>query len=95
MLSIRLSRIGKKNKPMYRLVISEKTKDPYGDVLEILGSYNPFSKELVAKEDRIKHWIEKGAQMTITVSNLLINKGIVKGEKAKMTKAKTKKKEKK
>jgi len=81
MLKIRLSRIGKKNMPMYRLIISEASKDPYGRALEILGSWNPHSKELVAKNDRINHWISKGAQMSPTVNNLLIDKGVVKGEK--------------
>ncbi len=51
MLTIRLSRIGKKKKPMYRLIISEKARDTYGKALEILGSYNPFSKELITKKD--------------------------------------------
>lgn len=92
MLTIRLSRIGKKHAPMYRLIISEKTKDPYGRALEILGSYNPTSKELVAKADRIEYWISKGAQMSPTVNNLLIQKEVIKGEKVKASKAGTKKK---
>ncbi len=79
--------MGKKNKPMYRLIISEKGRDPYGRSLEILGSYNPHSKELQAKADRIKYWIEKGAQMSPTVNNLLIGKDIIKGEKVKASKA--------
>lgn len=81
MLTIRLSRIGKKKKPMYRLIISEKSRDPYGRALEILGSYNPFSKELVSKADRIKYWLGEGAQMSQTVSNLLIDKKVIEGEK--------------
>lgn len=91
MLTIRLSRIGKKNKPMYRLVISEKARDPYGRALEILGSYNPYSKDLQVKGDRIKHWISVGAQMSPSVNNLLIEKGIVEGNKAKSHKVNTKK----
>lgn len=80
---------------MYRLIISEKSKDLYGDVLEILGFYNPFSKELQTKEDRIKYWISKGAKMSATVNNMLVGKKIVAGEKAKASVARTKKKEKK
>jgi len=86
MLTIRLSRIGKKNMQMYRLIISEKTKDPYGDSLEILGSYNPFSKDLQVKEDRLKYWLSKGTKMSDTVNNLLIKKGIIKGEVIKVIK---------
>lgn len=92
MLTIRLSRVGKKNAPMYRLIISEKSKDPYGKVLEILGSYNPHSKELQAKADRIKYWLGKGSGISPTVNNLLIEKGIIEGEKMKASIARKKKK---
>jgi small subunit ribosomal protein S16 len=95
MLTIRLSRIGKKNAPMYRLIISENARDPWGKSLEILGSYNPYSKELQAKADRIKYWISKGAQMSPTVNNLLLDKKIIEGKKKKASTAKAKKKEKK
>jgi small subunit ribosomal protein S16 len=81
MLKIRLSRIGKKNKPMYRLTISENARDPYGKALEILGSYNPYTKELDVKKDRIEHWIQKGAQLTPTTNNLLIENKVIKGDK--------------
>ncbi len=93
MLMIRLSRIGKKGYPTYRLVISEKQRDPYGKALEILGSYNPHSKDLQAKADRIKHWISMGAQMSDTVNNLLVSKKVIEGKKTKSPLAKTKKKE--
>lgn len=81
MLKIRLSRIGKKNKPMYRLTVSEGARDLYGRALEILGSYNPHTKDLVAKEDRIKHWLSVGAQPSATVNNILVDKKIIKAEK--------------
>ncbi len=81
MLTIRLSRIGKKKKPMYRLVISENAKDTQGRALEILGSYNPFTKELTVEKDRIEHWIANGSKMSPSVNNLLIEKNIIKGEK--------------
>lgn len=86
MLTIRLSRIGKKNKPMYRLIIAEKARDPHGRALEILGSYNPYTKELKAKNDRIKYWLSKGSQTSPTVNNLLIDKGVIEGKKVKASK---------
>jgi small subunit ribosomal protein S16 len=92
MLTIRLSRIGKKNKPMYRLTISEKARDTYGRALEILGSYNPYTKELQAKADRINYWLNQGSGMSPTVNNLLIDKGIIKGKKIKASKMRKKKK---
>ncbi|MFA6995384.1 MAG: 30S ribosomal protein S16 [Patescibacteria group bacterium] len=82
MLAIKLAKTGKTNKKMFRLIVSEKCRDPYGDVLEILGSYNPHSKELATKTDRIKYWLSKGAQMTATVNNLLVEKKIIEGKKA-------------
>ena len=87
MLTIKLSQRGKKNKRMFRLIISEKSRDPFGRVLETLGSYNPHSKELIAKGERINYWISKGAQMTPTVNNLLIENKIVDGEKKVSSKA--------
>lgn len=87
MLMIKLAKIGKTNKKVFRLIISEKGRDPYGRALEILGSYNPYSKELQAKSERINYWIEKGAGMTSSVNNLLVGKDIVKGDKVKASKA--------
>lgn len=81
MLTIKLAKIGKTNKKMFRIVICEKTKDPYGKALEILGSYNPYSKELKVKADRVKHWISKGAAMTPSINNLFITNKIVEGKK--------------
>lgn len=88
MLAIKLAKTGKTNKKMFRVIISEKSRDPYGDVLEILGSYNPHSKELAVKTDRIQYWLGKGAQMTATINNLLIEKKIITGEKKTASKAK-------
>lgn len=81
MLMIKLSKIGKTNKKVFRLIISEKGRDPYGDNLEILGSYNPYTKDLQAKTDRIQYWIGKGAGMTASINNLLVTKGIIEGKK--------------
>jgi len=92
MLIIRLSRIGKKNKPVYRVLISEKKKDLYGDSLEILGSYNPHTKELKIKADRTKYWLSKGAGMSPTVNNLLLEKKIIEGKKVKASKDRKNKK---
>jgi len=89
MLTIKLAKVGKTNKKMFRIIISEKSKDPYGRALEILGSYNPYSKELVIKADRVKHWISKGSSMTPSVNNLLIEKKIIEGKKEKGSKVGT------
>lgn len=90
MLIIRLQRKGKHKNPVYRVVINEKTKTPQSNILEILGNYNPHTNEFVAKADRVKHWISMGAQTSGTIHNLLVAKGIIKGEKIKVWKAKKK-----
>lgn len=86
MLAIRLSRVGKKNKPLYRVIISEKARDLYGHALEILGSYNPHTKELKINAEKTKYWISKGAGMSETVNNLLIEKKIIEGKRVKASK---------
>lgn len=83
MLRIKLSRRGKKKQPIYRILVMEKSKDPWGTFLENVGTYNPRDKEnkVTLVEDRIKHWISVGAQPTPTVHNLLVDAGIIKEKK--------------
>ena len=89
MLTIKLAKVGKTNKKMFRIIISEKSKDPYGRALEILGSYNPYSKELKVKADRVKHWISKGSAMTPSINNLFLDNKIIEGKKEKNSKVGT------
>ena len=93
MLTIRLSRVGKRKQPTYRLIVLEKSKDPWGDCLEIFGHLNPRAKDakLILKEDRLRHWLSKGAQLSDTVHNLLIAQGLIKGEKRRIVKLSQKK----
>ncbi|MCH8049572.1 30S ribosomal protein S16 [Patescibacteria group bacterium] len=83
MLTIRLSRIGKRHQPRYRVVVMEKQKDPWAPAIEILGLYNPLTepRTIELKEDRIKHWLDQGAQPSATVHNLLVDAGMIKAEK--------------
>ncbi len=88
MLMLRLSRVGKKGQPSYRLLVSEKSKDPWGTSREILGTYHPRRDpvEINFKADRVKYWLSKGAQASDTVWNLLIDQKILEGEKRKTVK---------
>lgn len=88
MLRIRLQRVGRKKAPSYRLIVSERTKDPYAGGIEILGHYNPVAqpKILELKADRIQHWIAQGAQPSNTVANILMREGILTGKKQKSVK---------
>lgn len=81
MLKIRLTRRGKKNKAFFRVVVAEHTSPIKGKFLENLGFLNPHTKEKEFKADRIKYWIEKGAQCSDSMHNLLVADGIVKGPK--------------
>lgn len=81
MLTIRLARVGKKNKAQFQIVLQEHAIAPGGRHVEVLGSYDPHSKATVLKEEKIKYWLSKGAQASPTVHNLLVSKNIVSGKK--------------
>jgi small subunit ribosomal protein S16 len=76
--TIRLVRKGKKNRPFFRIVAISKKKDGRGDVLEILGHYDPIPKEKIIeiKEDRVQYWFSVGAKPSPTVKSLMKKKGI-------------------
>lgn len=92
MLTIKLSRTGKKKHPLYRLVVLEKARDPWGRHLENLGTYDPHAKKAELKAERIRYWIGQGAKMTATVNNLLISQNVLSGEKVRASKSKLGKK---
>jgi small subunit ribosomal protein S16 len=92
MLVIRLFRTGKKKQPSYKVVVTDKKNPPQGGkFVEQLGFYNPLTKEKSFEHERIKHWLEVGAQPSDTVYNILINEDIIKGEKKKVVFKKSKK----
>ncbi len=95
MLILRFIRIGRKNDPSFRLVVTEKTRPPRsGFSVENLGFYNPVKKTTQLNEERIKYWISKGAKLSDTVNNLLVKNKVIPGEKIDVH-AKSKKTEKK
>ena len=78
MLAIRLSRIGKKKHPFYRIVVTEKTRPRSGRFVEIVGTYNPLKKpaEVKLNAERLKYWLGCGAQPSDTVRSFLRNQKI-------------------
>lgn len=88
MLKIRLQRIGKKNQPSYRVVLVEHTFRPQGKYIEDLGSYNPKSKQKQFNKERILYWISKGAQVSPTMHNFLVDEKIIDKAKVKAWKPK-------
>ena len=95
MLRIRLSRVGKKNKAQFRVTVADGRRSPTGKFIEILGHYNPHTKEKVFKNDRIEYWISKGAKPSPTIHNFLVDAKIIKGEKVRSWKPKKKEEDKK
>lgn len=83
MLKIRLQRIGRKHEPVFRLVLTDsKNSTKSGKYLETLGNYDARRGEkAVLKTDRIAYWMSKGAQVSGTVHNMLVDNKIVNGKK--------------
>ena len=81
MLAIRFNRTGKRNQASFRVVLQEKGKAPGRRHVEILGSWNPHTKETVLKNDRILYWIGQGAEVSDSVHNLLVKNSVIEGTK--------------
>ena len=72
MTMIRMTRMGRKKKPFYRIVVTDSRKRRDGGWIEVIGNYNPVSvnKELTLDEERLNYWLSVGAQMSPTVTRL-------------------------
>ena len=81
MLIMRFNRTGKKNRVSYRIVLQEHTTAPGKRHVEILGSYDPHSKNAVLKNERIQYWLKEGVQTSDAVHNLLVGQGLIQGQK--------------
>lgn len=73
MVKIRLARLGAKKKPFYRIVAADSRSPRDGKFIDILGTYDPTRNPAALKldKDKVKSWLEKGAQPTDTVGSLL------------------------
>ncbi|MEA2020737.1 MAG: 30S ribosomal protein S16 [Patescibacteria group bacterium] len=73
MLKIRLKRTGKRNAPSYRIVVADSRSPRNGKTKEEIGWFNPTEdpNKVVYDEERLKHWIKNGAQMTPAVEKLV------------------------
>ncbi|MFZ3043702.1 MAG: 30S ribosomal protein S16 [Minisyncoccia bacterium] len=90
MLMIRFQRIGRTNDPAFRIAVLEKERAAKaGNIVELLGTYNPKSKALTLNEEHVKAWLAKGAQPTDSIKNLLISKGVIEGKKVNVLPKKT------
>jgi small subunit ribosomal protein S16 len=95
MLVIRFFRVGKKNQPAFKIVVTDKKNPPRGGrFVEEVGFWNPITKEKFLRAERIKYWLSVGAQPSESVYNLLISEKIVEGKKIPVHKKKKEEKKK-
>jgi small subunit ribosomal protein S16 len=83
-VKIRLSRAGAKKRPFYRIVAADSRNARDGRFIEKLGTYDPLlagdaEKRVVLNEERIRHWLGHGAQVTDRVARFLDKAGILPG----------------
>lgn len=90
MITIRLTRVGKKNDPSFRVIVVDSKKKPKtGNYLEMVGSYDPKVDRVELKGERIKEWMKQGATVSGTVHNLLVSNKIIDAKKINVLPKKT------
>ncbi|MEZ0361503.1 MAG: 30S ribosomal protein S16 [Hydrogenobacter sp.] len=70
-LRIRLARFGRSHHPIYRIVVMDAKSPREGRYIDILGAYDPIRRHLELKEEKVKEWISKGAEITDRAKSLL------------------------
>lgn len=84
MLTIRFQRTGKRNRAEFRVVVAPKTAAAQKKFTEILGNYNPRTKELTVKDtERLNYWLSQKLPMSPSVQNLFVTKKLVEVGKVK------------
>ena len=82
MLKMRLQRIGRKNSPSYRVVVTDsRNAVSRGRSVDLIGSYDPKLGRIQIDKDKAIHWLSHGVQPSDTVYNMLVNQKIVEGKK--------------
>ena len=74
---IRLTRMGSRSKPVYRIVASDSRRPRDGQYIELIGTYNPAVDEVKVNEEVALKWLNQGALPTDTVRNIFSKKGIM------------------
>ena len=96
-VKMRLTRLGDKKSPTYRIVVIDSRKARDGEYIDKVGHYNPTANpaEVVIDKETAADWLAKGVQPTETVRALLLNAGVIeKSEKLSPSKTNPKKKKK-
>ncbi|MBN1258736.1 30S ribosomal protein S16 [Candidatus Peregrinibacteria bacterium] len=78
MLKIRLQRIGREGRPVYRIVVAEHTAAAKGKYIALLGRYDPLVTPKVFELDpqAVETWVKKGAKPSSTIARILKGKGV-------------------
>lgn len=76
-VKLRLTRMGAKKRPTYRIVASDSHTKRNGQYIELVGTYNPIANETKINEEVALKWLNLGAQPSDTVKNLLSKAGII------------------
>ena len=78
-VKIRLTRLGDKKSPFYRVVVSDSRVARDGKYIDLLGTYDPLKTpaEIKLDSDKAKAWLAKGAQPTDTAKSLLVQAGVI------------------
>ena len=71
MVTIRLSRFGRKKAPFYRIVVVDSRKKTTGSVVEYIGTWNPDKKLKVIDKEKLSEWTKKGAQISASVKKII------------------------
>jgi small subunit ribosomal protein S16 len=79
-VKIRLTRMGAKKRPFYRMVVANSESPRDGQFIEILGTYNPHTDpaKISWKPERLQKWLSVGARPSTTVGNLIRSSGVLK-----------------
>lgn len=82
MLMMRLQRVGRKNDPSFRIVVTDKRTGVKSDKhVDRLGSYNPKMNHIQLDAEKAKEWLAKGVQPSDTMHNLLVSQKVIEGKK--------------
>ena len=84
-VKMRLTRLGDKKAPFYRIVVADSRVARDAKYIDLVGTYNPIANPEEIKIDNAKaqDWIKKGAQPTETVKALLVKSGAIESKKSK------------
>ncbi|MEN3028320.1 MAG: 30S ribosomal protein S16 [Aquificaceae bacterium] len=77
-LRIRVSRYGRRHHPIYRVVVADAKAPRDGKVVDVIATYDPVDKRLIeVKEEKLKDWLQKGAEITDRAKAILRNAKIL------------------